>query len=355
MITQCALYFFIKPPELMKLNYCFLVLSLLFFFSKNELVGQDLHYSQFYNSPQTANPALTGIFNGDVRYLGNLRDQWRWVPVPWFTFGAAYDRKFYPKKSDNHFFSGGLNLYHDRQGDSRLNLSTLSVSGSYSRILNAQNILTGGITLGFSSRGFSEDDLTWDKQWTGSTFDPDLPSEEQFNTNRVNFLETGIGINYRFQKSKRTKIDLGVGAYHLLQPSAGYYDSENQKLPTNINFTAIGSFYLMDVLDIQLHGLHQMQNEYRETVVGGLLKLYVSRKRGKETNIHVGLGYRTSGSLIPTVALEFKQYYLSANFDVDGTDFNDLESNARGAVEFHFRYIITHVKPLKEFKVCPIY
>jgi len=339
----------------MKLNHCILVLLLLSIFSKNELVGQDLHYSQFYNAPQTANPALTGIFNGDVRYMGNLRDQWRWVPVPWFTFGAAYDRKFYPKKSENQFFSGGVNLYHDRQGDSRLNLTTLNISGSYSRILNPKNIITGGMTLGFSSRGFSEADLTWDKQWNGDSFNPNLSSQEQFNTNRINFLETALGINYRFQQSSRTKFDLGVGAFHILEPSAGFYEDEDQKLPMNINFTAIGSFYLLEILDIQVHGLHQMQGEYRETVVGGLANIYVSRKRGKETNLHVGMGYRTSGSLVPTIALEYRQYYLSANFDIDGTNFNDIENNRNGAIEFHFRYVITHVKPLKQFKVCPIY
>ncbi|MDF1697371.1 MAG: PorP/SprF family type IX secretion system membrane protein [Saprospiraceae bacterium] len=338
-----------------KLRHCIFGLLILFVSINVELNGQDLHYSQFYNSPQTSNPALTGVFNGDERYMANMRDQWRWVPVPWFTFGASYDRKFYPKKSDNHFFAGGLNLYHDRQGDSRLNLSTLNVSGSYSRILNPQNIITGGMTLGFSSRGFSDTDLTWDKQWDGDTFDPSVLSGENFDTERIYFLETAVGLNYRFQKSKRTKFDLGVGAFHLIRPSAGFYDNEDQKLPININFTAIGSFYIMDILDLQVHGLQQVQDEYRETIIGGLAKIYVNTKRGKEANLHLGMGYRTSGSLIPTIALEYKQYYLGANLDIDGTDFNDIENSRRGAFEVHFRYVITHVKPLKEFKVCPIY
>ena len=339
----------------MKLNYFIIVLSTLFFFSISELAGQDLHYSQFYNSPQTANPALTGIFNGDVRYMANMRDQWRWVPVPWFTFGAAYDRKFYPKKSDGHFFSGGVNLYHDRQGDSKLNLSTINISGSYSKILNENNILTGGLTLGFSSRGFNEDELTWDKQWDGDTFRPDLSSQEQFNNSRINFLETAIGVNYRFQKSARTKFDIGAGIFHIIEPNAGFYENEDQKLPMNINLTAIGSFYLTGGLDLQVHGLHQIQGPYSETVVGGLAKIYVNRKRGKETKLHLGAGYRTSGSLIPTIALEYKQYYLAGSIDRDNTGFNQFEDVYRGAFEIHFRYIITHVKPLKEFKVCPIY
>jgi len=324
-------------------------------FTSNEVFGQDLHYSQFYNSPQTANPALTGIFKGDQRFMGNTRDQWRWVPVPWFTMGAAYDQKFLPKKSTNHFWSGGANFYHDRQGDSKLNLSTLNVSGSYSRILNPQNIITGGLTLGFSTRGFAQSSLTWDKQWNGVNVDLGLGSGETFDTERIYFLETGAGINYRYQRSSRTKVDLGVGAFHLIQQSAGFYNNSDQKLPININFTGIVSLYVVDFLDIQLHALHQMQNEYRETILGGLAKLYVSQKRGKETQLHVGLGYRTTGSLIPTFAIEYNQYYLGANFDIDGTNFNTIEDSRRGALEIHFRYTITHVKPLKDFKVCPIY
>lgn len=338
-----------------KLTYYVFALFVMNLFSSTEVIGQDLHYSQFYNSPQTANPALTGIFKGDKRFMGNTRDQWRWVPVPWFTMGAAYDQKFLPKKSDNHFWSGGINFYHDRQGDSKLNLSTLNVSGSYSRILNEQNIITGGLTLGFSSRGFAPSALTWDKQWDGVTFNPDIDPEENFDTERIYFLETGAGINYRYQRSSRTKLDLGVGAFHLIEPSAGFYNKENQKLPININFTGIASLYVMDVLDIQLHALHQMQNEYRETILGGLAKIYVSQKRGKETQLHLGMGYRTSGSLIPTVAVEYTQFYVGANYDIDGTDFNTIENSRKGALEIHFRYTITDVKPLKDFKVCPIY
>jgi len=340
---------------LKKLNYYIWMLLIANIFVWSETSGQDLHYSQFYNSPQTANPALTGIFKGDKRIMGNTRDQWRWVPVPWFTMGAAYDQKFYPKKADDHFFAAGANFYHDRQGDSQLNLSTLNLSGSYSRILNPQNIITGGVTLGFSTRGFSPADLTWDKQWNGATVDLTLASGENFNTERIYFLETGLGINYRYQRSSRTKLDLGIGAFHLLRPNAGFYNNADQKLPINLNLTAIGSIKLADIVDLQLHGLHQLQQEYRETIIGGLLKFYVTEKRGREMQLHAGMGYRTSGSLIPTLAIEYAQYYVGLNFDIDGTDFNTIEDSRRGALEIHFRYTITDVKPLKAFKVCPIY
>ena len=63
------------------------------------------------------------------------------------------------------------NFNYDSQGDSHINLATFNVSGSYNRIINSSNVISGGLLLGFSTRGFSETDLTWDSQWTGDSFD----------------------------------------------------------------------------------------------------------------------------------------------------------------------------------------
>ena len=38
--------------------------------------AQDPAFSQFFASPLTLNPALTGKFSGVVRVAGNYRDQW---------------------------------------------------------------------------------------------------------------------------------------------------------------------------------------------------------------------------------------------------------------------------------------
>lgn len=332
---------------------CLLGASLLFLALSAR--GQDLHYTQFYNAPHTYNPAHVGVYNGDRRMQADLRDQWRWVPVPWFTFGMAYDQKIYPKKSDNHFFSLGGSFAYDRQGASRLNLSSANVNGTYSRILSKNHILTAGLTLGFSTRGFSLQDLTWDNQWTGESIDPSLGSGETFDAQRIYFMESALGLNYRYQISSRTKFDLGVGSFHILEPSAGFYENEDQVLPRNYNFSLIGSIYLLPQLDLQVHALHQIQNEYRETIIGGLGKIYVNRKRGKETELHVGLGYRLTGSLAPTIALQYRQLYVGASYDTDRTDFNTILEDNKGGPEFHVRYTITTVKPLNAFKTCPIY
>ena len=62
----------------------------------------------------------------------------------WFTLSGAYDRKFYVLKGDHHFIGAGASLNHDRQGDSKLNLTSLTVNGAYHRILAPEHIVSAG-------------------------------------------------------------------------------------------------------------------------------------------------------------------------------------------------------------------
>jgi len=337
-------------------NLTRILIAGLFIISLVKINAQDLHYSQFYNSPQNINPALTGIFKGDHRFTLSMRDQWRFVPVPWFTLSGSYDRQYYFPKNDKHFLGFGAFFNHDRQGDSELNLSSLNFSGSYHRILTPNHIVSGGLVLGFASRGFNSTTLTWDKQWQDGAFNSGLGSGESFSDlERINFLESGVGFNYRYQKDSRTHVDAGISSLHLIRPRQSFYGADSVKLPRRISISAIGNIKIVNSFDIQLHALHQLQGEYRETLFGGLGKIYLSQKRGKEVQVHVGIGYRTANSFIPTMAIQFNNIYASLSYDIDTNEFNQILNSSRGGPEIHVRYIIANVKDLKEVKVCPIY
>ncbi|HMQ08657.1 MAG TPA: PorP/SprF family type IX secretion system membrane protein [Saprospiraceae bacterium] len=318
------------------------------------LASQDLHYSQFYNSPINVNPASTGIFNGDQRYMVSFRDQWRSVPVPWLTFSGSYDQRIMGKNPEKAFWGLGFLMNYDRQGDSKLDLTNFNISASYTRILNPNHLLTFGLLAGYGTRGFNTNLLTWDRQWDGFVFDPGAPSGEDFDFLRVHFMETAGGINYRWQKSSRTRIDLGASAFHFIQPKPNFSAERDLALPLRFAINGVANLQLTDLLDIQIHALQQFQRTYRETVLGALAKIYISDKRGEETVLHIGAGYRTTEALFPTFALEYKNIYVGISYDVDFSDFNNVTNN-RGGPEVHFRYTIKKVKPLGDFKVCPIY
>ncbi len=337
-----------------KIFYTLLAVFSIFIIKIEKTTAQDFHYTQFYNSPLNLNPALTGVFNGDQRFIGSFRQQWAKINESWMTVGGSYDTKLRPKKSSKGFFGVGAQFNYDIDGLSKLNLANLNLSGSYSYALNKSNILTGGLTLGFASRGFNEKALSWDEQWNGSAYVANDPSGEGFDASRVNILESAVGLNYRWQKSTRTKIDLGAGLFHLTSPKADYYNAEGQRLPRRLSLYAIANVQLTQFLDVQVQAINQSQEEYGETLFGGLLKFYLSQKSGGNAQLHLGLGYRTSESLYPTIAVQWGDWYAGLSYDVDLSPFNTHTSKA-GGPELHVRYIISKVKPLAARKACPIF
>ncbi len=321
------------------------------------LFSQDFHYSQFYNEPLNFNPSLTGIFDGDKRMILSLRDQYRSIPVPYFTFSGSYDMKFLPKKPQKGFFSGGVVFNYDKQGTSALTLFNFNFAGSYSYYINTNNLITGGALLGFSNRGFSEDNLSWDNYWNVNTetWDPRRGSGESFENYRFSFLETGLGLNYRYQHSPRNSITIGASAFHLNKPAQNFSGVSNDQLNMRISLMGILNIKLAQALDFQGHLLYQAQDVYKETVVGGLIKIYINNKRGKKLGMHLGLMGRLGEGLAPKFAVEYNEWYVSFNYDVvTKTDLSEY-TNYRGGPEVHVRYIIKNVKPFGEFKICPIY
>jgi type IX secretion system PorP/SprF family membrane protein len=316
--------------------------------------AQDIHYSQFYNAPLAVSPGLTGIFNGDQRLSVSLRDQWRSVPVPWFTTSLGFDKKFYAKKQKNSFFGGGLFFNYDRQGDSNLTLSNINLAASYNYLINSRNVLTFGLLGGYAFRGFDDTNLTWDNQWNGTSFDATIGSGEKQNFRRISFFESSTGVNYRHQLSSRTKVDLGVGIHHLIEPSVSFSESDPIKLPRRYSFYGIGSIQLTEKLDIQLDAMYQFQGPYQELLFGGFLQYYLNTKRGKQTTLQLGAGYRTSKALYPKIGIQFNGIFVAFSYDIDFSEFNQ-HTNGRGGPEVHFQYIITKVKPMSQFKVCPIF
>lgn len=339
----------------MKQNiYLAFFVFLLLFLIKFEAKSQDIHYSQFYNSPLNINPALTGVFNGDVRVIGSLRDQWRQVPVPYTTFSGSYDMKYIPKKSDKYFLGFGGIFNYDQAGDSKLNLTDLNLSGSYNYLVNNNNVLSIGAMLGVASEGFNENDLTWSNQWNGLTVEPGRGSGEIFATNRFTYLETGVGANYRYQSdSSRTYANIGAGVFHLTQPISGVIDLGEPRLPIRTALSAELNFQLANAFDIQGHFLSQFQGPYSEYVLGGLAKLFVNQDKGKLFRIDLGASYRTSGFVAPTLGFQYNQIYVGASYDINLGEFNQ-SITPNGGPEVHVRYIITKVKALNQ-KPCPIY
>src|SRR6185369_15603478 len=80
--------------------------------------SQDLHFSQFYNSPLLTNPANTGFMpDGDYRLGVNFRNQWSSVmSVPYKTMSAFGDVQTMQNQDNTGWLGLGGVFLHDVAG-----------------------------------------------------------------------------------------------------------------------------------------------------------------------------------------------------------------------------------------------
>jgi len=98
------------------MKYLFTTICLLAYLS---LQAQDPRFAQFYTAPDQLNPALTGVYDGQFRFIANYRDQWASVlnDVPFRTLSTHLDGKISIGRND--YLSIGVNGLRDIAGDSK--------------------------------------------------------------------------------------------------------------------------------------------------------------------------------------------------------------------------------------------
>ncbi|MFQ5446262.1 MAG: PorP/SprF family type IX secretion system membrane protein [Saprospiraceae bacterium] len=329
-----------------------------FFLSLTIVVwGQDIHFSQFYHAPLTLNPALTGISKGDIRLASIYRSQWEVARSPYKTIYAAAEKKFYSIKHEKWWFSGGLKIFYDRAGDANANNTNVALTGSFTRMLDRENFLTIGLAAGVGQRRFEFGPLTFDSQWNGDVFDPNRPTFENFDDTNITYPDFGAGINWRGQKSKtRSKLDIGIGAFHFNRPDQNFQAGDNSPLPIRWSFYIMPTVQVAKKFDIVGYGTTQIQESYLEALGGLAGKLHLSTKKAKEAAIQFGFEYRFNAigdAFIPAIEVHYHDWMVGLTWDVNVSGFSTA-TNKNGGPEIAIRYIIHKVYPLKNFKACPL-
>lgn len=328
----------------------FLILGLLFLIKSD---AQDLHFSQFQNSPLNHNPALTGIFNGDQRFVANYRRQWFEVPVDYLTFSGSYDMKFRADGARS-FWSAGAVFNYDRAGDARLATAFLGLNGSYTYGFTPGVLLTAGATVGGGQKSLRTNELLWGNYWDGAKVDVTRPANEPNLVNSNWYLDIGGGLNLRLQSSKRTRVDLGVGVFHINKPNSTFYNDGDVELPLRTAIQAVGSVEVLPFMDIRVNGLFHISGPFQEIVAGAMLNFHISQKRAREVQLAVGAAIRIDDSLIPMVEVLYDGWRASFSYDINTSEFERV-TNGRGGPEFTLIYIITKVRPLDDSKLCRIF
>ncbi len=339
--------------SILNLPFKILIIS---FLSISCLKGQDLHFSQFYQNPLNLNPALTGVFQEDLRFTSTFRQQWQSVPVPFTTFTGSFDTKLSIKEISSGVISAGLILNADQAGDSQLSQIQIAAAGSYAHKLNKQNMLSIGLQLGISQRAFKTDDLQFANQFNGEFFDPNQNSRERFDRTSLIYADLSTGFNWHFQTSERNWLDIGVGLFHLNEPNFSFLEENDIKLKKRWAFSGQGLFKLNEVLDISGIALYNTRRSANELVIGTGIRYYLKKEDFSLFAIQPMLSYRVgfNDAIIPGILVLYDSWRFGLSFDINVSDFK-IATGGNGGPEITVQYLIKKVKPIDEIKVCPIF
>lgn len=314
--------------------------------------AQDIHWSQFNDNPIFQNPGNSGHFNGDLRFVGNYRDQWRSVTVPFSTLSFSVDGKPYNKRSLGY----GIMLFHDVVGDGKLR--TIEVQGNISYLLklsgDTTHTIRPGINIGVNHRQLSFDQYYFDNQFNGINFDPSLSPGELLSTDRKTNLSVGIGGIYQYYKNPRFNFTGGVGFYNLNRPNQGFY---TQVIERDIRFAffAKGIYELNYDWDLVPGMQVSIQGKYREINVGSSVKYTLINRLGEYRALYAGLWYRNRDAVFLSAGMDYQSWFVGVSYDIN---FSKLvpASQLRGGIEVAVRYILFRFKPKKiTHRICPDY
>ena len=143
--------------------------------------AQDIHFSQFFETPLLRNPALAGLFNGDYRIQGVYRDQWNSFTNAYKSGSLNAEYKAPVGRGDD-FLTIGLQFLYDKAGTVGLTTNQVMPALNYHKSLsgNRRTYLSFGFMGGLVEKSIDRSKVTTNAQFDGTAFNPALADGETF-------------------------------------------------------------------------------------------------------------------------------------------------------------------------------
>ena len=337
------------------------IVSALITLHSNMTKAQSMHFSQYYNAPMLLNPANTALLPEDDYRVGlNYRNQWAVIPVPYNTFSAFGDIKLGGNKnneSHNNWLGIGFAFFNDKAGDGNLALTQLQGSIAYHLQLSSTFMMSLGFSGGTVQRSVNYDNLTFDAQWDGLTFNHNMVNGEKVGVIKTNYYTAAPGINFAFFPSESVYIKLGGAVNNINRPTESFYKSSKNTL----DYRPIGNldmlFKMGPVLIVNPSVYYTQQSGASELVVGSLFRTILSNTNQLNpmiTQLILGAYDRLNDAIIGTAGVQVGGLQFMASYDFTMSALAPYNASY-GALEFSLIYTGKYAKNkgIKRTYSCP--
>jgi len=302
--------------------------------------AQDPHFSQFFSSPLTLNPAFTGKFDGTLRVAGNYRNQWPAFNNVYTTSTLSVDFDILKNRLPyNDTWGVGIFALTDKAGGGVLTNNYLGLSTSYHKALDEDGFKQIGVGFQgtYGQKKLDRNKLLFEDQLTPFGFTG--VTQEVFNNDylNINYLDVNAGLLFSSSTDISNNFYLGASMYHINRPKQSFQGA-SWNIATRTTVSAGGYFPVSDILTFHASGIYQYQSKATETVIGGALSTSLDDLSENPANVYAGLWYRINDAIIPYIGLEFAGLRIGASYDINVSSLK-AGSQSRGGMEISLIYI----------------
>lgn len=320
----------------------------------SDATAQDPNFSQFFASPLTMNPAMTGKFDGVYRIAGNYRNQWPSINNAYTTATISADFGIMKNRiSDLDQFGIGFMGFTDRAGNGVLTNNYAAISLAYHKGLdeNGYHQLGAGFQGTYMNKSLNLNKVYFQDQLTPFGFTG--VTSESFSSQQVNlhYFDMNAGVFYNGSTNGYNNFYLGASMYHINRPKETFQKG-NFLLSARTTIQAGGKIPVGSYNAIHFAANHSMQAKANNTMIGGAYAMNLNNDEANPTNFYFGSWYRFGDAVIPYVGLEFGEWHFGASYDVNTSTLKPA-SNSRGGVEVSLIYIKKYVDPNMRKLNCP--
>ena len=299
--------------------------------------GQDIHFSEFHLSPLSLNPAMTGFFDGEVRFSGIYRTQWQPIrhAEGYKTLSAAADFSLFKQRLKDDYFGAGLMFYRDKAGSLNFSTTNVSLSLAYSKGFGnrTKHSIAIGLQPGFIQKSI---DITSDAIFPDDQFEAGLLSDSE------TLIDMNAGFIYHIIPRRRLNMYVGAAYHHLTRPTQDFAAGETDELSSKIVASAGALIEIGNNFNLLPSLLFLQQGVSRQINAGSYVQIIFGDEYFSESSISFGMFTRfartSADALILASRVDYKWLTFGLSYDFTISELSTASQHAN-ALEVSVVYI----------------
>lgn len=303
--------------------------------------SQDIHFSQFNEAPLLRNPALAGLFSGDIRLQSVFRTQWQSVTVPYQTTSLNGEYKLHIGNSED-YMTVGAQVMLDRAGTIAMTATHILPAVNYHKSLSEERnmYLSLGFMGGMVQRKFDRSKVTTNSQFDGVNYNPGAADGENFDKSSYTYFDgtAGLSFNMQLNDNPDNNFFAGIAYHHFNKPSnVGFYTDGKSTLTPKWVYSAGARMATSELSYVTFHADYSKQGASSETI-GGIIYTYkLDNEIDPKYLIHGGAFVRLKDAIIPVAKLEVRPLAISVSYDANISKLS-AATRGRGGFELAISY-----------------